>query len=250
MIVYSNSCSFGAPQGHETYGNVVARHHKAFFKNAGKAGACNRRIIRTTLRDLIELKEQGDDIIALIGLTFLSRTELWRSDLNPVDNDGHFHVLSIKHDKIDWSTKGLIDTMVPNIHELAEPSVQSYYKEWLTHYDREGTMTNLLTDILMLTGWLKAQNIQYVIFSGPDVFEGDDVIGYDAPFLSSLVEQVKQDKGILNPWGFSFGTFALEQGYKPKDYDVYGKHGHPGELAHKAFGTFLCEVLEIERENK
>jgi hypothetical protein len=59
MIVYSNSCSFGAPgQGHRVYADYVEETFDASLINQGKPSSCNRRILRTSLRDLIQIKQE------------------------------------------------------------------------------------------------------------------------------------------------------------------------------------------------
>jgi hypothetical protein len=243
MIVYSNSCSFGAVQQHSVYSDVVANTFSAQLINQGLGGSCNRRIVRTALRDLDSLKNK-DDVLLLLGLTFVSRTEIWRPDLEPVQNDGHFRSISVQHQKFDWSVNGLIDTVVSNIHEYADHSVKDYYREWLLHYNPEAEITNLLTDIVMLTGWCKSSNINYVIFSNVDRLPGDDKVGYTSPFVKSLRQTVEQDPNIIDLWNFSFGSYALSQGFVPKDQNKYGKHGHPGAEAHKMFGNLLVEHIK------
>lgn len=243
MIIYSNSCSFGeANQGHLVYSDHVAEHYNASCVNNGLSSSCNRRIIRTSLRDLIELKK-SDDVIALIGLSFISRTELWQPWLPATLTDGHFHSIEIDHKQVDWSIKGLIKTTVPDVHRLADARIQEYYKQWLDHYNPESAVTDLLTDILMLSGWCQANSIQYRIFSNVDVLPGDDVIGYTSPFVSTLKEAILADSNIIDPWQFSFGTYALSNGFQPKDSNIYGNHGHPGADAHKFFGQYLIEHL-------
>lgn len=245
MIVYSNSCSFGAPgQGHKTYSDYVASAYSATLINRGIPGSCNRRIIRTTLRDLVELKNTDKKILALIGLTFISRTELWQPWISAVDNDGHFSSIQIAHNKINWGGKGLIETIVPNVHKLSDSRVQEYYKNWLLHFHPESAVTELLADIIMFCGWADSKKIQYLIFSNVDVLPGDDKVGYDSPFIQTLREEIISNKFIINPWTFSFGGYSLEQGLLPKDYHLYNKHGHPGEHAHKQFSEFLLENLK------
>jgi hypothetical protein len=245
LLVYSNSCSFGASgQGHAIYPELVAKNLTAQLVNRGKGGSCNRRIIRTTLRELTELKKKHKNILALIGLTFISRTELWQPWLPATDNDGHFSSIIIDHNKIDWSISGLIDTIVPNIEHLADTRIQEYYKQWLTHYHPESELTNLLTDLIMFTGWAKNNNINYCIFSNVDVLPGDDKVGYDSPFIHSLCNEIKADSCIIDPWNFSFGGHALTHGLKPKDYDQYKHHGHPGKEAHALFADFLLTHLQ------
>lgn len=244
MIVYSNSCSFGAPnQGHPIYPDYVADEYSATLINRGKEGSCNRRIIRSSLRDLTELKD-SDDVIALIGLSFVSRTELWQPWIDAVDTDGHFFPMIVDHKKINWSIKGLIDTVVPDIHKLADSRIQEYYKNWLLHYHPESAITDLLTDIIMFCGWADSKNIKYLIFSNVDVLPGIDKVGYDSPFIQSLQKEIISNKNIIDPWNFSFGGYSLSQGLMPKDYQLYNTHGHPGDKAHKLFGEFLLEKLK------
>ena len=245
LLVYSNSCSFGeSGQGHTIYPDLIAKKLTAQLINRGKGGSCNRRIIRTTLRELIELKKKHKNILVLVGLTFISRTELWQPWIPSTDNDGHFSSVTIDFDKIDWSISGLIDTIVPNIEHLADTRIQEYYKQWLNHYHPESELTNLLTDLTMFTGWAKNNNINYCIFSNVDVLPGDDKVGYDSPFINSLRDEIEADPCIINLWNFSFGGYALNHGLKPTDYDQYKHHGHPGKEAHTLFANFLLTHLQ------
>jgi hypothetical protein len=248
MIVYSNSCSFGAAeQGHLVYGDLVAQHYSTHCVNRGQKGASNRRIIRTSLRDLIELRQQGP-VIALIGLTFVSRTELWQPWLPADQTDGHFGSIEIDHKKIDWSLQGLVNTIVPDVYKLADQRVQDYYKNWLVHYNPESAVTDLLSDVIMFTGWCRSNNISYCVFTNPDVLPDDTVVGYNSPFISTLRQQVLQDANVINPWHFSFGTYALDNGFIPKDYEIYRQHGHPGAQAHEFFSKYLIKHLNKQHD--
>jgi hypothetical protein len=243
MIVYSNSCSFGALQSHTIYPEVVAKAFSLNLVNKGTSGSCNRRIIRTSLRDLNKLKSK-DNVLLLLGLTFISRTEIWRPNINPNQNDGHFHPIKVNNHQINWAASGLIDTIVSNIHDYTDSEIKDYYREWLLHYNPEAEVTNLLTDLIMLTGWCKNNNIRYVIFSNVDCLPGNDKVGYNSEFIQSLKETIDQDKNIIDPWTFSFGGYALAAGFEPKDKLIYGKHGHPGKQAHIMFGNYLVDHIK------
>lgn len=234
MIVYSNSCSFGSTTNHLIYPEIISTALSGELVNSGKPGCCNRRIIRTALRNLIELKQQNKDIIALIGLTFISRTELWQPMLAPIDNDGNFHSITISHRLLDWS-KGL-DTTIPDIFKYADKHVADYYKWWLFHYNPEAEITNLLTDLIMFKQWCVSNKIKYLIFSNVDLLPEIDL---NAPFISGLVKELLQDPSVIDPWKFSFGTYALSKGHIPKDFNLYGKHGHPNQYAHLDFAQHL-----------
>jgi hypothetical protein len=154
MLVYSNSCSFGISKHFPTYANFVANKMNADLVNKGRDGSCNRRIIRTTLRDVLELQSQHNNIVVLIGLSFIFRTELWQDWESAIDNDGHFRSIEIKNKKISYK-KGFFESLVPDIHEYVDPQIKEYYKNWLALYNPESEVTNLLTDLIMLTGWLE-----------------------------------------------------------------------------------------------
>ncbi len=244
MIIYSNSCSFGAPdQGHKVYADHVAEKLNATLINNGWSGSCNRRIIRNSLRDLDQIKTKKD-ILVLIGLSFISRTELWQPEIQAFDTDGHFHSVTVDNKKINWSKNGLINTIIPDIHKYARPAVQDYYKNWLVHFHPESEVTNLLTDLVMFTGWCRSYNIKYIIFNNVNVLPDDNQIGYNSPFISSLYDTINQDKNILDLWNFSFKDYAFLHNLRAKDYELYGMHGHPGPEAHNLFGKFLCDLIE------
>lgn len=242
--IYSNSCSFGAPdQGHKVYADHIAEKFNAKLINQGVAGSCNRRIIRSSLRDLIDLHETSQNILMLIGLSFVSRTELWQTDLPPLNNDGHFHPIIIDHQKISWKEKGLIDTIVPNVSDYARLPIKEYYKQWLIHLSLESEVTNLLTDLIMLTGWAKSKNIKYLVYCNTNTLPGEPQVGLTSPFIANLFQTVLNDKHIIDLWNFSFKDYALSCKFIPKDYNIYGEHGHPNAEAHQSFAHLLLDKL-------
>jgi len=245
MIVYSNSCSFGGPdQGHKIYPSIIAEKISGKLHNDGIGGSCNRRIIRTSLRSLIELKETHSNILALIGLTFISRTELWQPHLQlKTSNDGDFHSITSKDIiNLDWKA-GLLSTVHPDSHKLAGPKVSDYYKNWLLHFSKEAAVTELLSDIIMLYNFAVHNNIEILIFSNCQKFPTSPDVDRDAPFLTSLVKYVKLKTNIIDPWEFSFADFALELGHLPKDKELYGINGHPNEQAHIDFAEYLLTKI-------
>jgi hypothetical protein len=125
------------------------------------------------------------------------------------------------------------------VHLYAKESVRNYYKEWLLQFHPEPTITDLITDLLMLAGWCRSHNIQYLIFSNVDLFPDHREVDCNSPFLQSLVETFLSDQRVINPWTFSFGTHARELGYQTKDAHLYGIHGHPSHEAHQMFANFL-----------
>jgi hypothetical protein len=245
IIIYSNSCSFGAPnQGHQIYPEIISNLFNGNLINDGIPGSCNRRIIRTSLRSLIELKSKHKNpIIALVGLSFISRTELWQPHLPPTNTDGDFH--PIKNDTIEslnWAN-GLLGNDRPDVYKFADKQIRDYYKQWLIHYSKESVITDLITDLIMFIEFTKSLNIYPLIFSNCQLFPSLPEVDPSAPFLQSLLSHFILKKEIINPWEFSFATHALSLGHLPKDKEKYGLNGHPNEQAHKDFGNFLGRCL-------
>jgi hypothetical protein len=254
-IIYSNSCSFGAPQGHPVYSDIIANKLFCESQNDGIGCSSNRRIIRTSLRSLIKLKQQGyTNIIALIGLSFLGRTELWQPHQTNQKNiflkqfnesgDGDFYPLhNEKIHNLDWS-KGINSITLDVVSGRADTEVKDYFKQWLIHYSKEGTICDLISDIIMLDGFAKFHGIKLLCFCNCQKFPGLPEVDKKAPFLIDFKEYLDRTPSIINFWDFSFADFSLEAGHRPKDEDLYGDNGHPSADAHRDFGNFLLDKLE------
>lgn len=241
MIIYSNSCSYGEPQEHAVYADIVADFYQAKLLNSGIASSCNRRIIRTSLRELDQIK--SNSIIALIGLTFITRTELWQPHLPATATDGHFHSIRINDSKLSWP-EGLVNTRMPNIADFADNEVKDYYKHWLLHYNPESALTDLITDIIMFMSWCRSRGIRLVLFNNAALWPQEPEVGITSPFLHSLIECMFADPAVIDPWAHSFVDYSDQLGFIPKDHDRYGIHGHPGPEAHRAWANFLLGHLD------
>jgi hypothetical protein len=115
--------------------------------NAGLPGSCNRRIIRSTLRDSIN---HDGSTLFMIQLTHLHRTQ--KASRRDGKNDWKF-------DREDY-----FESVKP-FNESTEPHNAAYVKHHMMHFDEHASMTDLTADVLMLTGWLKSRDIPYYIFS-------------------------------------------------------------------------------------
>ena len=245
MIIYSNSCSFGAPnQPHDIYPELVSAHFNATLVNRGIAGSCNRRIIRTSTRDLLELKNKSknEEILCLIGLTFISRTELWQPNIAATDNDGHFHSIQIDFRKHDY-TAGLINTFIKDVHLSAPVEIKDYYKQWLLHLSKEAVVTDLITDLILFKNFCQQQNIKILIWNNAQLWPSQPEVDVDDIFLKTFSNLTINDKNILNLWKFCFLDYALAMGHSPRDVHILGSSGHPGGPAHQDFARYLINYL-------
>ena len=85
--------SYGVMSTGLRYSEFLAQALDAKSINGGKAGSCNQRIFRTTVRDLLKLRQQTDEpILCVLCLGSLIRGEWWNEAKQPLPNetDGHF----------------------------------------------------------------------------------------------------------------------------------------------------------------
>lgn len=229
MLLYCNSDSYGVCNG--TFNNTTNRYSEYLGTllgantviNNGLGGACNSRILRTTVRDILDIKKHNNDsILAVICLGSMIRNEWWNVEKTlPVGfKDGHFESFQIHGVKNN--------TQLPYYR---------YSQEWYRHYDDEAEQTNLFKELIMLSSFFKQQNIDYIIFAGNNITYKS--INYQTPFIKSFADYIHNDPNILDLNNFSFSQYCLEKKYHPYDFDQWGIHGHHGELAHEDFAKFL-----------
>lgn len=217
MIVYANSDSYGVCSTGKTYADFIGQAFNAGTVNRGLSGSCNRRIIRTTIRDLLDLKKAHKDILAIIGLAPTNRFEFW-GDV-AIDNDGHFKSFQPS-------------SVVPN-------TAKYLHRGCIENYNDESSNTNLFLDLILLTGFLKRYDINYLIWQGSMSLKPSD---FDAPFIKNFYIEVNSDTKILDMFDFSFSKYcSIIKGYTPYDSDLYGIYGHHCEQAHKDFAEYLLE---------
>src|SRR6056300_267296 len=195
-IIYSNSCSFGITSKLWTsYSDYISQELDYTLVNNGKEGSCNRAIVRKTLRDIIKLQSNNQNIIALIGLTMITRTKKWQPwILQNNSDDGDFHPVSVNHKSFNWSAG--LNSLHPDVWKTADQRIKNFYKEWLLLYNPEEELTNLCADLVMLTGFLKSSKIKYIIFNNMEPFPA---LG-EAPFLEEFANILRIDQNIIDLW--------------------------------------------------
>jgi hypothetical protein len=241
MLIYVNGCSYARISGGKTYSDFLGEQLNCPSINAAHPGSCNSRIIRTSLRDLILHKKTHNDIVAVISLSFLIRTEMW--DLTHSNqqwreyNDGDFFSEQFV-ETLDWYTAD-DNTRVANV----DKKYKEFAISWLSWYNVEAETVKLLQNLILFTGWCEKNNIKYIIFSGPQL----ESIDFNAPFVESFYSQLIENDNIINPFKYSFLDWCTAQGFAPTEpvqYFINGEvkaAGHQGESAHKAWAQYLIE---------
>jgi hypothetical protein len=203
--VYTNGCSFTGDWhrrdcGELTYGNFVADRYQTTFHNAGKPNSCNRRIIRSTVRDAIDFPART---LALIQLTFLHRTEQHSvvTDIN-----------SWKFDREDY-------------HESIKPQEGGeVMTAFVNQFDPRAEFTSLSSDVLTLTSYFKQRGIGYLIYAFPTLVE--DSAHQQELADTSLSYELGKDSAVMN-----LLTDSLFRQLSPGDY-FYDADGPAGEIGH------------------
>jgi hypothetical protein len=223
MILYCNSDSYGIISTTKNrYSEYLGEWLGAdVVINNGMSGSSNARIIRTTVRDILDLRSNtSDPILSVICLGSLIRNEWWNNDkILPVGfKDGHFESFQIHSVR----------------HNPQLPCYQ-YANEWYRHYNDEAEQTNLMKDLVMLTSFFKQHKVDYIIFAGNNFKPVD----YQDIFIKTFYDCVVNDPDILDLNNFSFTRYCLENQHIPFDHNRYGDHGHHDESAHRDFAKFI-----------
>lgn len=230
MIVYSNSDSYGVMSTGLRYSEFLAQSLDATCINGGKEGSCNQRIFRTTVRDLMKLKQQTNKpILCLLCLGSLIRGEWWNESkkLMPTETDGHFQSFQI------------------HTADNHDHPIRDYMAQWYRLYNDEAVQTELMLQLNLLTSWLTNNNIQYMVFTGNNITYKK--MDYNDVFVKDFATPIFADQNIFNLNNFSFVKYCLEHGHMPFDYNRYKENGHHGESAHKDFANFLLEYYHERR---
>lgn len=247
-LIYCNGDSYSDELYHcslvkSVYANILAEHTGGFVINKAITGSCNRRIIRTTIHDVVHQRQLNptQQIIALIGLTFELRSELWIDNLlSTVPEESNFRTHQFSK-QINWRENLLADKNIgtKNNYRLDDAFYKEYSRGRAYFYSPYAERINLLTDLLMLKSLLDSLNIDFLIFQSPkaEKLQSDYLLDF-------LKQQVYNDNRILDLEEFGFVDWCCENQFVPLDFLDRPQIGHYGPDAHRAFAEqFLIPKL-------
>jgi hypothetical protein len=249
-LIYCNGDSYSDHHYHSTllnntYAHVVAQHCKGFAINSAISGSCNRRIIRTTLHDMILQRKLNptQKIIALIGLSFEIRSELWvdniESDRPAEESNFRTHAFS---KQLNWRENLLAGkTMNTPPTDKIKNKFHDYFSKGRAYfYSPYAERINLMTDLVMLTTTLKSLNVQFLIFQAVNAEKLESEY-----LLDFLKTQLMSEPGILDLETFGFSNWCNDQKITPLDCNPRPDIGHAGPEGHRAFAEqFLIPKLK------
>ena len=254
-LLYCNGCSYSdekyRPELQDsTYVNrIQEKLGHGFVLNNAKSGSNNTRIIRTSLHDLYQQREQNptQQIIALIQLTFEIRDELWHEHSN-LDNgaeESNFitHQFSENHNwkKLLLSSLdiGAYNGAIENAME--KKFLKKYSEGRAFFYSPYQERINLFSKLAMFHFFCKCNNIIYLIFQGPKAE------GLENEYLLDFFKEIIPKENIMDLENFGFCSWCAENGYMPYDQLRYKEIGHYKKDAHYAFAdrVLMPKLKEI-----
>ena len=224
-LLYSNGCSYTANwniEENKTYPVLLAEKLFHIPKLAANPGSCNRKIIRNTIADSIELLDQypEHEIFVLLQLTHLHRNEFagqitkdneWKYTTKEI----RFH--NFKHDDFESITASESANLSPTVNRWMELN--------LILHNEKAELIRLWSELVSLTGFFKQHNIDYLIFSGPKIEVDKDSVK-DNIFYRYLLK----DYRVLDL--IDFNMLALT-----------GKQVHPTEEGMQLIADYFFNLL-------
>lgn len=216
----------------KVYCNYLAKElGNGFVMNNAKSGSCNRRIIRTSLHDLIQLREQNPDqqIIATIQLSFELRSELWYEDV-PREQavESNFHKYQFTGD-INWKDKLMRGL---SINKSENKFIQAYTKGYAYFYSPYAQRIQLYTDLVMFLSVCDQYKIDALIFQGPYTEK------LRKEYLMDFFKD-RLDKRVIPVEEFQFCVWCGQRKFKTLDRELWTGINHYGSDAHEEFAKIV-----------
>lgn len=192
---------------HPLYLQLIGQHYNLPWVNKGEPGSCNRRIIRTSARDALQVPA---GTLMLISLTLWFRTEL-------------FH----ESDKFG----------IDEVHVSVKPNSahQDFYKSWARYADYRAEISNLCTDLVMFTNMLRHREIKYLIYSHAPL-ESLDLTDLKSSLFG---QELLNDPAVVNIFDDCLSNRLSEQHYY---YD--GLAGHLSAQGHEKAAEILINLID------
>ena len=228
--IYGNGCSFinddyiRRTLQQPVYLDLLADQFATTVTNGGLPGSCNRRIIRNTLRAATGF---DSTTLVLVQLTFLHRTE---KPYNPGQNN-------------EWKMLGSSEDYYESIknNDPSEKLNKIYFDTWFRFFDEKAEITNLATDLIMLSSYLDSHGIPYLIFPYGHLTHERTRIEVQKDRLQTVLSQNTCVLNIL-----SDSLISRLDGNMYYDADSSVTIGHLSPEGHKAAADVLANLI-VER---
>lgn len=192
--------------------------------NMAIGGASMDRIVRKTMSDLITLKKDHENIVAIIGTTHCFRYEM-SSDQQLSENFLGEHTA--------WQCLSTGYRLPYQDYSNVEKVLD--YK--LMYEDRYHSVINFLKNVIMLQDFCKVNNITlYWVSTNVDITDDIDVIGHKYRKLSDL-------KNFIEYANFTHAVYMRDIAQEIKE-GVLCPSGHYSQIVHQKTADQLYNILK------
>lgn len=236
-MIYVNGDSYSVLSGLDdrthNYGFYLSKLYYEPLVNKAIPCSSNERILRTTIRDILKMKNDGiENAKVILGLTILYRVSLWYEDHDlPVwrqfdDDDGEF--------------------ISANNIEHCPSMFRRYFKEHLIAMPPIAKLTELFSQLSAIKYMCENLGYQLYVFWAADERMNMQRTLSDNPKVAQEFLQEFDETNSFDLANFSFVSHYAEKGHKGFDYDKYGKYAHHNREVHELFAAELFENLRRE----
>lgn len=245
---YSDESYCNGAMIESTYDYALAQMISGGYNiNHAISGSCNRRILRTSIADLYQQRQLNptQQIIALIGLTFDLRSEIWNNGFftdtkfgfamkrTELDSDFiSYQMIS----KTDWVERLNNNEQIAEKQELDKTLMPKYFdmltKSYGYFYSPTAQYINLYMDLIGFAKIMDSLDVEFLVFHCPSQPSPDSDIFCDA-LLNLFAEVIHNDDRFIGfSEGFSFCQYLEDNGFaslgdnEPSGIKHFGKDGH------------------------
>ena len=256
MLLYVNGCSWSSSSSPtmttKVYADFLSEKLKCKSINHSIPASSNKRIIRSTVRNLLSLKQNYKNIICVVNITQPYRYEVWLNESH-LDilrkktqlNDFDYKILEKYRNADDGMFKSFIfgDKLLP-LRVL--PHFNDLENNVLHFLDDETVYYQLFVDILLFTNFCKVNDIKYLIFAGTKLAYYDS-IDKEFSYIKDFYRQVINDPAVLDFESLNFCGWTKSNGYNffEKENEIENfTTGHPDQQAHEIWSEILYQKLK------
>lgn len=224
-ILYSNGCSYTANfnlDRKERYPILIAKHFNWKVHDRAIPGSCNSKIIRSAMRDCVNLLTRNEPIIALIQLTHQERFEY--AGTPNKENHWKYGRLSFEQLNIDTATHDEFESINPLDEKNWPPEIVSYAKQYIALQKISALNTNILYSVVGLTSFFQQNNIKYFVYAGPVSYQTEDISN------NAFYQYLLKDPNVLDIKKFSM-------------LELTGSNAHPTVDGMKIIADYFINLL-------
>jgi len=238
---HSNGSEITAPGSHRDpndlercFGNKIAQRNNMTMVNIAYAGASNKLIESSIVKNLNKLISEGhksEDIIVLIGWTSHPREYV-------VENGKYYGFTLNQHNMSSWK-------------RFATLNLRKFYKVWLRFVNYELLSIEHVIRHLTITGYLKNKGIKYYAFNAvdrivPPANEFDPINFFNNYKIDEVgYNEIEKDIYYRKPFSYNdsyFQTLMLDYKLDPTDNNRWY---HYAENGHEIWATILEKEMKL-----